>query len=364
MVLISSTSAMRFLPFFRQAKDPRLAYRLAVILCSLILLAAALPLCASQGSGADSNTQQPAATSPASLSQISQEYTIAPDDLLNISVIDVPELSQDYRVGADGTIVIPMLSEPIDAEGLTPRELSAVISNKLRGAGLVSHPFVTVTVKTSRVNSVAITGAVKSPQIYPLFGQTTLLNVLSQAGGLSDSAADTAIITRGEIAMRILGLQDKAGDPVPQTLKVNLKKLLQNGDSSANVAIYPGDSVTVQQAGIVYVVGAVNRAGGYTLAGAWQDMTVLKAIALAGNVTSTALQKKTVIIRKNPSAKNGREEIPVNLKKILAGHAPDQRLEANDVLFVPDSTAKKAFRQGVQAALGIGSSLLIYHAPL
>jgi len=356
---------MQVLPFFRQAKGPRLVCRLAVILCSLILLAAASPLCASQGSsGADSNTQQPAATSPATSSQITEEYIIAPDDLLNVSVVDVPELSQDYRVGADGTIVIPMLPEPIDAEGLTPRELSAVISNKLRGAGLVSRPFVTVTVKTSRVNSVAITGAVKSPQIYPLFGQTTLLNVLSQAGGLSDGAADTAIINRGEIAMRILGLRDKAGDPVPQILKVNLKKLLQSGDSSANVAIYPGDSVTVQQAGIVYVIGAVNRAGGYTLAGSWQDMTVLKAIALAGNVTSTAKQKKTVIIRKNPSANNGREEIPVNLKKILAGHAPDQRLEANDVLFVPDSTAKKAFRRGVQSALGVGTGLLIYHAPL
>ncbi len=336
-------------------------------LCSLFLAATSLAFASQRSSGAGTGTH-PAQAKIRSRSAFSTliggEYLIAPDDLLSVNVVDVPEFSQDYRVGAGGSFMIPMLSRPVRAEGLTPRELAAVIASKLRRAGLVTHPYVTVTVKASRVNSVAITGAVKNPQIYPLFGQTNLLNVLSQAGGLSDNAADTAIVTRGEIAMRILGLDGVKGGPVQQTLKVNLTKLLQDGDRQANVAIYPGDSVTVQQAGIVYVVGAVNRAGGYTMARSWQDMTVLKAIALAGNVTSTARESKAIIIRKEPSAQGGREEIPINLKKVLAGRDPDRRLEANDVLFVPDSTAKKAFRRGAQAALGIGSGLLIYHAPL
>lgn len=295
------------------------------------------------------------------------DYIIAPDDLIDVDVVDVPEFTREYRVSPDGNIMLPLLSEPIVAAGLTPDQLSAVIAAKLRSAGLVTHASVIVSVKASRVNSVAITGAVSNPQIYRIFGETTLLNVITQAGGLANDASDTAVITRGETAMRVFGLQGgsggKTGASLPTTLKVNLQKLFDGNDPKSNIPIYPGDTVAVLPAGIVYVVGAVNRAGGYTLAGNWQDMTVLKAVALAGNVTSTALQKKTLIIRKDPAKPTGREEIPINLKKILAGRAPDQRLEANDILFVPDSTAKKAFRRGAEAALGVGTGLLIYRAP-
>ncbi|HUZ46439.1 MAG TPA: polysaccharide biosynthesis/export family protein [Terriglobia bacterium] len=296
------------------------------------------------------------------------EYVIATDDLLEVYVIDVPELSREYLVSPDGTITLPLLSEPIMAAGLSPNQLSAVIAAKLHSAGMVTHADVTVSVKASRGHSIAISGAVRNPQVYPIFGETTLLNVLSQAGGLADDAADTAVVTRGETAMRAIGLQDSStGAPassLPTTIKVNLKKLFEDGDPKSNIPIYPGDTVTVQRAGLVYVVGAVNRAGGYTLARSWEDMTVLKVVALAGNVTSTAQRKKAIIIRKDSSAPGGHEQIPVNLKKILAGRAPDQALEANDILFIPESAGKKALRQGLQTALGVGSNLLIYHAPL
>lgn len=296
------------------------------------------------------------------------EYIIAPGDLLDVYVVDVPEFSREYRVGPDGNITLPMLHQPIEAAGLAPDQLSSVIEAKLHSAGLVTHASVMVSVKASRVHSVAITGAVTNPQIYPIFGETNLLNVLTQAGGLATDASNTAVITRGGTAMRVLVFQNstggKPGDAPPTTIRVNLKKLFDSADSKSNIPIYPGDTVTVLRAGIVYVVGAVNRAGGYTLAGSWQNMTVLKAIALAGNVTSTAKQKNAVIIRKEPSAPGGHVQIRINLKKILAGKAPDQKLAANDILFVPDSTGKKAFRRGVEAVLGVGTGLLIYHAPL
>ena len=296
------------------------------------------------------------------------EYIVAPDDLLDIYVVDVPELSREYRVSPDGTITLPLLSEPVTAAGLSPNQLSAVIAAKLRSAGMVTHAAVTVTVKASRGHSVAITGSVRNPQVFPIFGETNLLNVLSQAGGLADDASDTAVVTRGETAMRALGLQASSDGAVdtapPTTIKVNLKKLFENADHNSNIAIYPGDTVTVQRAGIVYVVGAVQRAGGYTLARSWENMTVLKAVALAGNVTSTAKQKKAVILRKDPAATGGHKDIPVNLKQILAGKAPDQSLEANDILFVPDSAGKKALQRGLQAVLGAGVTTVIYRAPL
>lgn len=296
------------------------------------------------------------------------EYIVAPDDLLDIYVVDVPELSREYRVSPDGTITLPLLSEPITAAGLSPNQLSSVIAAKLRSAGMVMHAAVTVTVKASRGHSVAITGSVRNPQVFPIFGQTNLLTVLSQAGGLADDAGDTALVTRGETAMRAMALQGSsdgaAATAPPATIKVNLKKLFENADRDSNIPIYPGDTVTVQRAGVVYVVGAVNRAGGYTLARSWENMTVLKAVALAGNVTSTAKRKKAVIIRKDSAAPGGHKEITVNLKRILSGKAPDQSLEANDILFVPDSSGKKALHRGAQAVLSVGSGLLVYHAPL
>ena len=296
------------------------------------------------------------------------EYIIAPDDLLDIYVVDVPELSREYRVSPDGTITLPLLSEPITAVGLSPNQLSSIIAAKLHSAGMVTHASVTVTVKASSGHSVAITGSVRNPQVFPIFGETNLLTVLSQAGGLADDAGDTAVVTRGETAMRALALQGSSGGAAdaapPAIIRVNLKKLMESADRNSNIPIYPGDTVTVLRAGVVYVVGAVNRAGGYTLARSWENMTVLKAVALAGNVTSTAKQKKTVIIRKDAAVPGGRKEIPVNLKQILAGKAPDESLEANDILFVPDSAGKKALHRGAQAVLSVGTGLLIYHAPL
>lgn len=289
------------------------------------------------------------------------EYVIDANDVLEVYVVGVPQLSRKYRVGPDGTIMIPLLSAPITAEGMTLDQLSAVISNKLRTAGLVTHPEVIVTIKSSQSHAVAITGAVKNPQIYPIFGPTTLLNVLSQAGGLAPDAGSTAIVTRGNAAMQATWLgRNSDARRADGTISVNLRKLLATGDPKLNIPIYPGDKVTVQTAGVVYVVGAVERPGGFPMSGGREKMTVLQAVALGEGLKPTALQKKAMIIRRGKQFPGGREEIPVNLKKILAGHAPDTGLEANDILFVPDSTSKRAIRRGAEAAIQIATGLVIW----
>ncbi len=297
------------------------------------------------------------------------QYSIAPDDLLNIDVVDVPELTREYRVSPEGTITLPWLPKPIVALDLTTAQLSAVISDQLRTAGLVSHPNVVVTVKASRVHSVAIMGAVKKPQIYPLFGTTTLLDVLSQAEGLADDAGNTAIVTRGDTALRIFGLQpglrhqDQSSElmrPAGGTEKVDLKELMETGNSGLNTTIYPGDRVMVERAGIVYVVGAVNRPGGFTLRNDREEMTVLKALALGEGLKSTAQPKNAMIIRQGHRIPGGREEIAVNLPKILAGRVPDRQLQPNDILFVPDSAPKKAFYRGAEAAVQVATGVIVY----
>ncbi len=316
----------------------------------------------------DSTRSIPEATSVAPPKSVTEDYVISPDDELDIYVLDVAELSRTYRVSPTGMISLPLLTKPISAAGQTPGQLSQVISEQLKEAGMVSHPQVTVQVKQSRLHSVAISGAVKKAQIYPILGKTTLLDAISQAEGLADDAGNTAIITRGDIATRLLGLDQTkdtdAGDPLlnPRTVMVDLKRLMEEGDPSLNFDLYPGDRVTVQRAGIVYVVGAVNRAGGFVLKNDREQMTVLKAMALAEFVKSTADTKKTVIIRGNPKTPGGAQEIPIELNKILNGRAKDRVLLANDILFIPDSASKRALHRAGEAAAA-ASSLLIYRVP-
>ena len=117
-------------------------------------------------------------------------------------------------------------------------------------------------------------------------------------------------------------------------------RLWRNGDASLDVDLHPGDRVTVERAGIVYVLGAVNRAGGFALSNDQEQMTVLRAIALAGNFTHDAKPAHAVIIRKTPGAPGEKHEIRVDLKKVLSSQAPDQPLLASDILYVPESGAK------------------------
>jgi polysaccharide export outer membrane protein len=213
---------------------------------------------------------------------------------------------------------------------------------------------------------VAITGAVKNPQIYPVFGRITLLDILSQAGGVADDAGSSVTITRGEVSRRALASEGGGAaeggksPPVPPTQTIDLRRLLESGDPSLNVDVYPGDRVTVQRAGVVYVLGAVNKAGGFLLTSDRRDLTVLKALALAEDLKSTAKAKKGMILRPNSSAPGGREEIPVDLHAMLQGQAPDKALQSNDILFVPDSTALRALKRASDVAVTAAGFAVVY----
>ena len=292
------------------------------------------------------------------------DYIISPDDVLGISVYDAPDVSGEYRVGPTGQLELPLLPEAVVAAGLTTAQLSKLLVTKYREEEIFSNARVTVAVKQSRVHSITVGGAVKNPQIYPLFGKTTMWDVLSQAGGLSDDAGNTGVVIRGGVA--IAALKESGACTLPssaaacaETLTIDLRRLTETGDPGSNVELYPGDRVTVQRAGVVYVVGAVNRPGGFPLRSSEEEMTVLKALALAEDMKSTAQKSKAVIIRKN-TQENERQEIAVDLKKVLAGRAPDPRMQPSDILFVPDSSGMKVLHRGVEAAVYLTTGLIIW----
>jgi polysaccharide export outer membrane protein len=298
----------------------------------------------------------PAASSAPPTHRVEQRYVIAKDDLLHIDVVGMQELSRQYRVDGDGMITLPMLPRPVMAAGLTLDQLSEAIRTDLLGAGLLNAPQVTVTVKSSLWNAVVLSGAAKKPGVYPVYGHTTLLELLTEAEGLGDDAGNTSIVTRAENPPGGLGPKpaqaaSEASPVFSHTVKVDVWQLWQNGDASLDVDLFPGDRVTVQRAGIVYVVGAVNRAGGFVLSSGQEQMTVLRALALAGNFTREAKPAKAVIIRQAPNAPGGRQEVPVNLKKVLSNRAPDQPLLASDILYVSESGITRALDTVINTAV-------------
>jgi polysaccharide biosynthesis/export protein len=299
----------------------------------------------------------------------SNGYLIGPDDVLSVYIVDVPELSREYRVDPTGSVTLPILSKPVSATGLTPTQFSDLLCKELKAAGLVSDPHITTSVTQSRLHAVAITGSVKKPQVYPVFTHTTLLDLLSEAEGLADDAGNTAIVRRGDVALHNpnlnpnLGNTQGPGQSEPATsVTVDLKKLIETGDPSLNVDIYPGDRVTIPRAAIIYVVGAVNKPGGFAMRQSSHSMTVLQALALAEDTKSTAKRDQSFIIRNDPQSPNGRKQIPVDLKKILSGKSSDTTLQAEDILFVPDSSGKRALHRGLESILQAATGVTIYSA--
>lgn len=294
------------------------------------------------------------------------DYVIGSGDLLHIEVFDVPELSRELRVGESGYISLPLLPVKVRASGLIPFQLEEKLAELLQVNGLVSNPQVSVFVKEQRSQPITVIGAVKKPLVYQALRQTTLLEVLSEAGGIADDAGSTVIVTR---AASPAASSDTPGSPDSAeaaplqrlTVTINLNDLLESGDSKFNIPLAGGDVVSVPRAGIVYVVGAVDRPGGYVLQNDREQMTTLKVLALAGGLKTTAKPHQAVILR-NTGDFDKRQEVAVDLGKVLGRKAEDARLLPGDILFVPDSTGKRALRRIGDMAIGLTSGVAIVRA--
>jgi polysaccharide biosynthesis/export protein len=306
------------------------------------------------------------------------EYRIGAHDLLEINVFEAPDLNRTLRVSASGEISMPLLGA-IQSTGLTARELEGVIEIKLRQ--YMKDPHVGVFVATVESHPVSVVGAVKKPGVFQIRGTKTVLEMLSMAEGLADDAGDEVLVMRGaglqfgsdsnhtvnhDVTPALLqnDSQDPsntatAADPaVGETIKINLKDLLESGDQRYNVPVYPGDIVKVTRGGIVYVIGDVKKPGGFVLKSD-QYMSVLKAVALAEGLNATAAKSRTKIIRTDEKT-GQRTEFPIDLGKVLAGKSPDTPLRPADIVFVPNSSGKTVLYKGSEAAIATASGLAIW----
>jgi polysaccharide export outer membrane protein len=217
-------------------------------------------------------------------------------------------------------------------------------------------------VKEQHSQPITVIGAVKIPMVIQELRKTTLLQALSQAGGIADDAGSTVIVTRS-VSDDSDSVDSGGASPqsAPQTFTINLADVLESGDARFNIPLVGGDVVSVPRAGIIYVVGAVNRPGGFLLQNDLDRMTMLKMLSLAGGTTNTAKLKNAVILRKNPDT-GKRDQVPVDLNKVMHMKEQDVQMQANDILFVPDSTGLKALHRAGDVAVALTTGVGIVAA--
>ena len=257
-----------------------------------------------------------------------QEYVIGPADVIEVSVLKMPELSREYRVSADGTIEMPFLG-PIQAEKTTSRELATAITKQLQEGYLVD-PQVSVILR--HVNRrYFVQGAVRLPGVYNIEGRPTLLELLTIAGGLDATHGATAFI----IHKTQPGPND--AEAVYDMKKANLNALLR-GEFSENIRIEPGDIIQIPPSDVFFVAGEVKAAGSFPLK---EGMTLRQAISLAQNTNPTAAPSKAVIFREDGSKE--KKQVPVDITAVMRGRQPDVEIMANDIIVVPNSKAKSIY---------------------
>jgi polysaccharide export outer membrane protein len=287
-------------------------------------------------------------------------YTLASDDGITVHVVELAELDSKavgvVKVDHQGNINLPLAGR-IHASGLTVEDLEKEIARRL--SNIMQNPEVTVSVAEYRSHPVSVLGAVRSPGVYQVAGRKTLFEVLSLAGGLNPDASNRVRITRqrsaGQLPLPNAG-PDKSGEFFVGEL--NVRSVMDAKSPEDNIEVQSNDVITVPKADLVYVVGAVHRAGGFPLSEK-EQISVLEAVSLAEGLDRVAGAKNARILRQSAAGAE-RTEIKVNVAEILDGRGRDVSLQANDILFIPISVAKSASIRALEAAVQAGTGIAVF----
>jgi polysaccharide export outer membrane protein len=270
------------------------------------------------------------------------QLKLAPGFLLSLNVLDDPDFAGRFRIDQQGDIALPILGT-MHVAGEDASEARLQIQKRLLEDKILKDPQVDLTVLEYTAPEVTIIGEVTSPGKYPLLVPRKLVDVLAIAGGTTITAGNEVQITRGSAdAEQVLVHFSKATNP----------------KAVEDVLVYPGDTVQVKRAGIVYVLGAVTRPGGYVM----QEegtLTVLQAISLANGTTLPASVGAIHLLRRN--ADGTEVDIALPLNKMQHGQSTDLKLQATDVLYVPTSKIKSTVINGA-SILAAATSASIYAA--
>jgi len=255
---------------------------------------------------------------------------IGPNDLLNLSVYGAPELSRPVRVSQEGMIQVPMLKEVFRAEGKFPSELESIVAEALSREKILVSPVVTVTVAEYVSRPISVIGAVKQPLTFQAFGNITLVDALSRAGGLTVDAGTEILLSRQQV-----GANGKTSSLV---VRIPVKQLIDQADAELNYALRGGEEIRVPEATKIFVVGNVKKPGAFPVRDS-NDTTVLKMLAVSEGLLPFATE--FAYIYRREGGEGGRNEIEIPITKIMARKSPDVPLMPNDVLYIPDNKGRR-----------------------
>ena len=285
--------------------------------------------------------QAPSAPSTTEQSGVSL-LTIGGGDLLKVSVFGAPESDQEVRVDQDGNLSLNFIGS-VHVAGLTANAAQDLIAKKLVAGGFYAQPQVSIFVKEYATQGISVMGEVQHPGVYPILGARRLFDVISLAGGTGPKAG------------RVVSISHRDHPESPRSVMLSNDAM---ESAKSNIEVFPGDTVVVSRAGVVYVVGDVHKPSGVIMDNG-TDMTVLQAIAMAEGTNPTAKLNNAKLIR---TTATGRQELPLALKDMLSSKVPDLRLQAEDIIFVPTSAAKSAGRRTMEAIIQSATGLAVYGA--
>jgi polysaccharide export outer membrane protein len=249
-------------------------------------------------------------------------YTLGPEDVLQITVYEHDDLSREVAIAPDGAFAFPLIGK-VEAEGLTTAQVEQNIKEKL-GRDFLVDPQVSVTVTKHRNRHVYVLGAVKAPGVYELKYNATLLEVISEAGGVTEEAGWMARLVRasGSNSNNAAGATPSLEEVSKRPgIQVDLDRLFA-GEFRQPIQIHNGDTIHVPKGGFVFVTGEVVKPGRYPLG---RGLTVDRAIILAGGFTKFAAKKS------------------IRVRRLIEGQPQEFRaqmhsqLQDDDVIHVPES---------------------------
>ncbi|HEY2472379.1 MAG TPA: polysaccharide biosynthesis/export family protein [Terracidiphilus sp.] len=274
---------------------------------------------AQQESRPSSNTNQPG--SVISVPEDFASMKLAPGFLLNVVVYDEPDFSGPTRVDNEGNIHIAFL-KPVHVTGGTVAEAKQALEKAFVDQGILKHPQVNIDVQQFASTTATVMGEVQTPGKVELLKPHTLLEVIGMTGGETTAAGNVIELKRAD------------GDPPTKAYHYS-----RGGDAAEirDVMVHPGDTVIVKRAGVVYVLGAVNRPGGYTMQ-EQGELNVAQAISLAQGLSLQAKVNGLRVVQKKSDG--SMVETPISYKKIMDGKEPPMLLAAGDIVYVPVSKMK------------------------